>query len=291
MDRNAKKPRASKAIRSLLPVDVIIKIAFCIPVAADLFAFLEALRPYNLLGPLEHLYQLGMRLDRSFYLWPCLRLPPSLDEWSVSYEAIAKYYSKVIIYDFKHATWLKYHLNPTVKIEWVVKNFPAAWEIPEDIWELRIIQAVRFGFLIDDFSYGKDVLSRLKHLESLIFCDDHDQESPIRRGQYEDNDSSMWDSVFQFAAESHQLTQLQVARHSHTMTETTLVNLTEWFRSQPVRLFDCKGGTWHQVDNDIKQNFYKAMFNCPTLDELTLANFDWKVQESLIWCLIYPATT
>ncbi|KAH9142695.1 hypothetical protein AeRB84_013244 [Aphanomyces euteiches] len=268
MDRNGKKSRASKAVHSLPPVDIIIKIAFCIPDTADLFAFLEALRPYNLLGPLDHLYQLGMRLERSFYLWPCLRLPPSLHEWSQSYEAIAKYYSKVIIYDFK---WLKHHLNPTVKIEWVVKSFPAPWEIPKDTWELRITQAVHFGFLMDDFSYSKLVLSRLKHLESLIFYDDHNQESPNGSGQYEDNDS-LWDSVFQFAAESHQLTQLQVARHSHTMTEATLINLTEWFRSQPVRLFDCKGGTWHQVDNDIKQTFYKAMFNCPTLDKLTLAN-------------------
>ncbi|CAK4700515.1 unnamed protein product, partial [Aphanomyces euteiches] len=152
MDRNGKKSRASKAVRSLPPVDIIIKIAFCIPDTADLFAFLEALRPYNLLGPLEHLYQLGMRLERSFYLWPCLRLPPSLHDWSQPYEAIAKYYSKVIIYDFKHATWLKHHLNPTVKIEWVVKSFPAPWEIPKDTWELRITQAVHFGFLMDDFS-------------------------------------------------------------------------------------------------------------------------------------------
>ncbi|CAK4090726.1 unnamed protein product, partial [Aphanomyces euteiches] len=65
MGRNTmmKKLKVSAPAFSLLPVDVIVNIAFSIPIAADLFAFLEALRPYNLLGPLEHLYQLGKQLD------------------------------------------------------------------------------------------------------------------------------------------------------------------------------------------------------------------------------------
>ncbi|CAK4287760.1 unnamed protein product, partial [Aphanomyces euteiches] len=46
-------------------------IAFAIPDAADLFAFLEVLRPYDNLGPLEQLYQLGLTASHAD-LWPTL---------------------------------------------------------------------------------------------------------------------------------------------------------------------------------------------------------------------------
>ncbi|KAG9402890.1 hypothetical protein AC1031_006436 [Aphanomyces cochlioides] len=173
-----KKPKVSAPVCSLLPVDVIVKIAFSIPVAADLFAFLVALRPYNLQGPLEHLYQLGLKLDRSFYLWPCLLLPPSLEEWSTSYEAIAKYYSKVVIEYLGQATWLKKHLNPQTKIEWDVDEFPTSVsEIADEAWDLRITR-VHHGFNYNPISSGKEILSRLQHLTSLTVYDKYTNAKP-----------------------------------------------------------------------------------------------------------------
>ncbi|KAG9397876.1 hypothetical protein AC1031_016531 [Aphanomyces cochlioides] len=254
-----KKLKVSAPVRSLLPVDVIIKIAFCIPVAADLFAFLEALRPYNLLGPLEHLYQLGMRLDRSFYLWPCLRLPPSLDEWSVSYEAIAKYYSNVVIQDLGQATWLKKHLGPQTKIEWIVNNFPTSTtEIADEC---------------NSLSSGKEILSRLKHLTTLKVYDEHAFSIPA---EVLDEYHQAWDDIFKFVVESHQLTELQASPDSHAMTSSNLVNLIAWFRRQPVRVFECTSATCRRIDKSLKQSFYEAIFNCPTLDKLILSKCDFQ---------------
>ncbi|CAK4620335.1 unnamed protein product, partial [Aphanomyces euteiches] len=105
-----KKPKASTPECSLLPLDIFIKIAFYLPGAADLFAFREALRPYSLLGPLEHLYKLSSLRDLWRYLWPRLVIPRAFNSWSTSYEAIA---NGVAQEAFR-----------STKIEWVVNQFP-----------------------------------------------------------------------------------------------------------------------------------------------------------------------
>ncbi|KAH9142698.1 hypothetical protein AeRB84_013247 [Aphanomyces euteiches] len=275
MDCNTvmKKLKVSAPAFSLLPVDVIINIAFSIPVAADLFAFLEALRPYNLLGPLEHLYQLGMQLDRSFYLWPCLRIPSLVDELSISYEAIAKYYSNVVIQDLGQATWLKKHLGPQTKIEWIVNHFPTSTkEIVDDVWDLHITR-VSHGFKCNSLSSGKEILSRLKHLTTLKVYDEHPFSMPA---EALDDYHQAWDDIFQFVEESHQLTELQASPDSHAMSSSNLVNLIAWFRRQPVRVLKCMTSTCGRIDKSLKQPFYEAIFNCPTLDKLILTTCDFE---------------
>ncbi|KAG9397789.1 hypothetical protein AC1031_016639 [Aphanomyces cochlioides] len=203
-----KKPKASTPVRSLLPLDVFIKIAFYLPGAADLFAFLEALRPYNLLGPLEHL------------------------------SPIAKYYSTVAIQDLGQAAWLKKHLDPQTKIEWVVEKFPnSVSEIADEVWDLRIAR-VRFGFKHNSVSSGKEILSRLKHLTSLKVHVKHAFSTP----EILNENHRIWDDIFKFVAQSDQLTEFEFFRETHAMTASSLVQLIEWFRRQPVRVFECKAG-------------------------------------------------
>ncbi|KAH9100957.1 hypothetical protein Ae201684P_007148 [Aphanomyces euteiches] len=226
MGRNTmmKKLKVSAPAFSLLPVDVIVNIAFSIPIAADLFAFLEALRPYNLLGPLEHLYQLGKQLD--------------------------------LIQDLGQATWLKKHLGPQTKIEWIVNHFPTSTkEIADDVWDLHITR-VSHGFKYNSLSSGKKILSRLKHLTTLKVYDEHAFSMPA---EALDDYHQAWDDIFQFVEESHQLTELQASPDSHAMSSSNLVNLITWFRRQPVR-----------------QSFYEAIFNCLTLDKLILRTCDFK---------------
>ncbi|KAG9397772.1 hypothetical protein AC1031_016622 [Aphanomyces cochlioides] len=236
-----KKPKASTPVRSLLPLDVFIKIAFYLPGAADLFAFLEALRPYNLLGPLEHL------------------------------SPIAKYYSTVAIQDLGQAAWLKKHLDPQTKIEWVVEKFPnSVSEIADEVWDLRIAR-VRFGFKHNSVSSGKEILSRLKHLTSLKVHVKHAFSTP----EILNENHRIWDDIFKFVAQSDQLTEFEFFRETHAMTASSLVQLIEWFRRQPVRVFECKAGTWDQINKSLNQSFYEAIFNCPTLDKLVLSNCDF----------------
>ncbi|CAK5191721.1 unnamed protein product, partial [Aphanomyces euteiches] len=65
--------QGTKTILAKLPIEVLVKIVFSIPDAAEMLAFLELLRPYVTLGPLEYLYQLGCSMDHDD-LWPTLLL-------------------------------------------------------------------------------------------------------------------------------------------------------------------------------------------------------------------------
>ncbi|KAH9107290.1 hypothetical protein LEN26_011583 [Aphanomyces euteiches] len=211
MDCNTvmKKLKVSAPALSLLPVDVITNIAFSIPVAADLFAFLEALRPYNLLGPLEHLYQ---------------------NIWA-----------------------RKQRLNGVSTISQPRRR--------------------SHGFKCNSLSSGKEILSRLKHLTTLKVYDEH----PFSMlAEALDDYHQAWDDIFQFVEESHQLTELQASPDSHAMSSSNLVNLIAWFRRQPVRVLKCMTSTCGRIDKSLKQSFYEAIFNCPTLDKLILTTCDFE---------------
>ncbi|CAK4657821.1 unnamed protein product, partial [Aphanomyces euteiches] len=124
----------------MVPVDVVIKIAFAIPDAKDLFAFLEALRLCIDLGPLEHLYQLCLKQDH-FDVWPALKLTSAArDKLSLPhYESIAKYYSRVIVNDARFSVeWLRTHLNSMATIEWNAGEIPVTEENLDEWQDLRI---------------------------------------------------------------------------------------------------------------------------------------------------------
>ncbi|CAK4196759.1 unnamed protein product [Aphanomyces euteiches] len=144
--------------------------------------------------------------------------------------------SNVVIQDLGQATWLKKHLGPQTKIEWIVNHFPTSTkEIADDVWDLHITR-VSHGFKYNSLSSGKKILSRLKHLTTLKVYDEHAFSMPA---EALDDYHQAWDDIFQFVEESHQLTELQASPDSHAMSSSNLVNLITWFRRQPVRVLKC----------------------------------------------------
>ncbi|KAG9397787.1 hypothetical protein AC1031_016528 [Aphanomyces cochlioides] len=261
-----KKSKVSIPALSLLSVDIVVAIAFYIPDASDLFAFLEALRPWNMLGPLECLLQLDQQLDHSDFLWPTLRLPVPFDEWSSSYESIAKFYSTVAISDLNEVEWLKTHLHPKAKIAWFVDEFPATMDILDEYWDDRITQ-LSVCLRDETISSTREVLHRLNNLVSLEVYDSPNMDlRDEEMRQYH----SAWDAILELAAKSNHLIELKISPEFHPMFGLNTEDLIDWFDRQPVRVFECTWGDWLDVDYDLKQELYQAMFNCPTMDTLRL---------------------
>ncbi|KAH9116095.1 hypothetical protein LEN26_012937 [Aphanomyces euteiches] len=246
----------------MLPIDIIIKIAFVIPDATDLFAFLEAFRPYLALGPLEHLVQLSLTHKYSDF-WPWLRLSSSLGELSMPLIApIAKFYANVLVDDTWHdVEWLKAYLSPVAKIEWCVNGFPTTID-RIDAWTDLPISSLKLTVSSDSPANWKDVLFRLHNLTCLHL----------------DADCDDLGDIFDFVAKSERITEFKIYSYgAHHTTERDLENLIEWFRRQPVRVFDAELLAWGHHDLSLRQQFCEAMFNCSTLDSLRLlehSNFE-----------------
>ncbi|KAH9188984.1 hypothetical protein AeNC1_009041 [Aphanomyces euteiches] len=138
-----------------LPTDVIIKIAVFIPDAADLFTYLEALRVFNVLGPLEHLHKLGTtqtpRFMAEFDNYNC--------DSSIAVHSIVRSYCE----------WLRTHLNPKVQVEWNANDLPVPEEILDNWTDLRITRLDCY-FYSRDTSKLNEILPRLPHLSALKAC-------------------------------------------------------------------------------------------------------------------------
>ncbi|KAH9104563.1 hypothetical protein AeMF1_019382 [Aphanomyces euteiches] len=131
-----------KSVWSALPVDLVIKIAFALPNANDLFALLKVLRPHINLGPLESLYRLGLTHNHSD-LWPSLCLKPSIlsSQDCSLFKDVAQYYKNVQIKDFwssEGVEWLKSNLNPKATIQWELLKYPSIVDIGSNWSDLRI---------------------------------------------------------------------------------------------------------------------------------------------------------
>ncbi|KAG9399916.1 hypothetical protein AC1031_011381 [Aphanomyces cochlioides] len=101
-----------------MPVDIAVKIAFYIEEWATVAAFLEALRPAEALGPLEHLYQLHLLQWDEGDLWPDLDLT-KMDEVSrIHVEAIAKFFSQVDVDGETDVHWVRQYVDPNAAIYW-----------------------------------------------------------------------------------------------------------------------------------------------------------------------------
>ncbi|CAK4220717.1 unnamed protein product, partial [Aphanomyces euteiches] len=116
-----KKAKPSPPSCSFLPADILVNVAIFIADADDMFSFLEALHPLNILGPLEQIYKLGAK-QKHANLWPSLRIETrSRNSRSRRlYEAIARYYPKVVVTDVEDIEWLKkLHID---YIEWILTD-------------------------------------------------------------------------------------------------------------------------------------------------------------------------
>ncbi|KAH9168309.1 hypothetical protein AeNC1_017951 [Aphanomyces euteiches] len=240
----------------MFPVDVVTKLAFSIQEADDLFAFLEALRLSNNLGPFQHLLQLGLTHDHSD-LWPSLRLSSStLDGASISsYEAIIKYYSSVIVEDDWHdVEWLKTHLNPEASIEWRVNRLSDKIDHLNAWTDLRITS---LRLQINDYiDLGwKVVLPQLHQLTTL----------------HVDATQGDLGDLYEIVAKSSQIIEFKAFTNGlYQVDEKDVHNSIKWFRRQPVRVFEAEVSEWGNLNVNLRQTMYEVMFNCPTLDRLRI---------------------
>ncbi|CAK4139713.1 unnamed protein product, partial [Aphanomyces euteiches] len=276
-----KKPRRTSNNSFKLPTDVIVIIAFSIQEVGDLVAFLEALRGRNVLpGPLKQLYQLALTQDYSDW-WPSLHIK----SWYSSCDEIAKYYSKVVIYamyETDEIDWLMHHLNANASIEWLVEKFPNATEVDPTYWNLPITH-VNISLKYDDFDFDDDkphntctdLLPRLPRLTSISVWDADDNHSHSDERGY----NALYDHVFEFVANCDHLTEIHV--DGCELTGDNMTNLIPWFRGPNARVFHFAAGPndWHgsDVDDDMKESFCQAMFNCQTLERLKITA--WGLQD------------
>ncbi|KAG9397802.1 hypothetical protein AC1031_016596 [Aphanomyces cochlioides] len=221
----------------------------------------------------------------AFDLWPALRLTPSIldSPYRSSYGGIAKYCGKIIVEDlWEELAWLKKYLNPTSMIEWEVNTVPS--QITDEWFDLRISRlSVRLG--IEMLLCWKKVLPQLTLLLTL---------DVVVVGK-----AIGLEDVFEFVTRSLRITDLKVVAPEYNTKANDLLNLTQWFRRQPVQKFECVLTDWYEIDTVVRQEFYRAMINCPTLDRLNLSNcylddmdfaplnFTMKSLE-LVYCLVSP---
>ncbi|CAK4196081.1 unnamed protein product [Aphanomyces euteiches] len=213
-------PNAINSVLAKLPPDVIINIAFSMPEAKDVFAFLEALRPFINLGPLEHLYQLG----RSFHhgdVWPSLWLKDQIfDALSIPpRQSIVTYFPAVTIDDGWDAIeWYKMHLNPSAKVEWCITTIPKTINNFE-VWTNMRITDVTITISKDTASTWMNLLERLDHLTALRVNDEY--------GNLED--------VYTFLASSKKIIVFELfGPKGYELRRGDLLHLIEWFRRQPM---------------------------------------------------------
>ncbi|KAH9098816.1 hypothetical protein LEN26_016613 [Aphanomyces euteiches] len=187
-----------------------------------MFAFLKVLRPYNVLGSLEHLSRLSLT-HKVWDLWPWLHLNPSIlgSAEQSSYEAITKYYDKVVVEPYwNDVEWLKAHLIPKTKVAWEIKDFPFTIEISDGWFDLNITQLTVSSKLKTDLSC-KDLLPRLHHLTSLTVS----------------SDSNDLGDLFELVAKSKYIVDFKIVAAYHRMTASGAFYLTKWFLEHPVRNF------------------------------------------------------
>ncbi|CAK4425915.1 unnamed protein product [Aphanomyces euteiches] len=224
-----------------------------IPDESDLFTFLEVLRTFNVLGSLEHLHKLGLKRKHE-ELWPTLKITPAVleSQFSTLFEAIAKFYSHVVIKDMTDVKWLRKHLNPAVQVEWITDEFPVPQEILDKWTDFRITRLNGDFYSLDSTGLNA-ILPKLRHVTAL----------------------KMWvedtlDHICALVAKSTQITELSIGAYmDDDLNESNLLDISEWLIREPVRKFTFVGThEWHDIGDAVKQKFFESMINCPTLDEL-----------------------
>ncbi|KAH9107222.1 hypothetical protein AeMF1_017385 [Aphanomyces euteiches] len=250
-----KKLRQDESL-PLLPADVLIKIVQFLRDAKTVFEILDALSGYNVLGPLEYLRQLGQKYNHSL-LWPSLNLCQALlhSRNLSAFEAIVQLYLSVVVHDDLDTSWLKLHIDSTAQVALHVDNLPEFEKSWNEWMHFRIARLTANACSTTLINF----LLNLRYLKALtITTDSHLQE------------------VLEFAANHSQLVELQVFRsRSVNITRRQLECVFEWFIRQPVRVFGFSHWIWGGVEIAMKQEFFKTILTCPTMDRLHIASTEY----------------
>ncbi|KAF0692782.1 Aste57867_16167 [Aphanomyces stellatus] len=246
-------------MQPLLPSDVLIKIASWVQDHATFFSFLAVLDHRGPLTTLWHLSQTYNPAD----LWPKLRLSRYLLQSASrnQVEAVVKHASVVEVCCVEDIFGLCRLLRPSTTVQWHGIHLPIsdADTAPDDD---VLVKWSEFPFTRLYLSLSKPespFFNVLPRCQSLI---------RLELSGYLDVAA-----IFDFAASASNLLELEMTCWRHPIVTTSMLQHSiQWLKANPVRRFRFSSWTFDAaVDEVVRDAFYIALFQCPSLQELTLA--------------------
>ncbi|KAH9095360.1 hypothetical protein LEN26_017869 [Aphanomyces euteiches] len=250
-----------------LPLDIVVKIAFFVPEWSTMELFMGALRPANVLEPLEHLWQLKELKWNPRDLWPHLNLA-RLDETSRSHvESLAKYYSVIRVDKTVDPLWLRQHTNSSTCIQWDRfyddKVFDFGWLTQ---WKNFRLTAVNKAVCHSPNSDASLLIEHLPHYKYLV------------KLTWSDCSLALTTVIFRFAATSSTLRQLHIdafegnqADHC-TITRSMANALLKWITLQPIHLLAIADFTWE--DLSLRDQVATALLNNTSIQRFVICGLE-----------------
>ncbi|KAH9094983.1 hypothetical protein LEN26_002956 [Aphanomyces euteiches] len=102
-----------------LPIDIFMIVVFFIPQWSAVVDLLDALRPANDLGPLEHLLKLNSIQWQPEMEWTWLNLTRMKGASRIHLAKLAKYFPRVIVNDETDLDWCQKHMDRSTPIHYI----------------------------------------------------------------------------------------------------------------------------------------------------------------------------
>ncbi|CAK4689764.1 hypothetical protein LEN26_004349 [Aphanomyces euteiches] len=244
----------------LFSTEIVLHVAFFIEEWDTLLDYIEALRPANVLGPLEHLKQLQSLQWQSVDLWPKLDLRRMNDASRTELEAIVQHYPQVIV-DYKmDLAWICRFVDPSTRIYLTTGiKYPREYFDMHELSRWKPFRVPSVDKVNVNPNKIEKTLSFLDNLESFQWwlCT-----RPIAR------------CIFEFAAQSSSLVRLNLGtdrpkdpRHCK-ITSSMALALVEWIDSKPIRSFEMVYFTWE--NQYLRQGVVTTALSKSTLETFRL---------------------
>ncbi|CAK4145110.1 unnamed protein product, partial [Aphanomyces euteiches] len=104
---------------SSLHSDIVIKLVFFLPDWSTVVNFLKAFHRANLLGPLEHLWELHLLDWKPDDPWTRLDLTKLSGPFRVHIEQIAKYFPEASVDGYTNVKWCREYINRATAIHYI----------------------------------------------------------------------------------------------------------------------------------------------------------------------------
>ncbi|KAG9399861.1 hypothetical protein AC1031_011281 [Aphanomyces cochlioides] len=153
--------------------------------------------------------------------------------------------------------WLRDHVQPITEQHWTLHAFTpfSSWNDMSSFRITRLTIEVAWGGNKDPVVA---ILPSLHHLRALKMTFD--------------NPAEHTSSVLAFAAKSDQLVELELHYDGDEeyvwISDAMIRNVLERFQRRPVHTFLIESWDIQAEDTNLKQAFFEALFNCPTIEKL-----------------------
>ncbi|KAG9399923.1 hypothetical protein AC1031_011388 [Aphanomyces cochlioides] len=244
-----------------MPPEILVKVAFFIPEWSFVQAFLEALRPIQDLGPLEHLWQLHVLGWKANELWPRLDLTKMTAVSQDHIEAIAKYYSEVGVNVSTNLDWFRQFVGHMTSIHWMGREL-----LPHVLVEWKDLRIT--WIIITSIYFDKHFIEGLSYLNYLEVFRGHGM-TPFRT-----------EAMLKYAASSSSLRHLYLRtsdrryfgdRHC-ALTMSMAKDLIQWITTQLVRVLELYSFSWK--DSNLRKEVMTAVLACETIEKFGISEYD-----------------